>query len=110
MIETPAFNVRSYPPFRMARLHRVYVDLEAHYLIRMRGFIGNADAGSRFERHPGRALTGMFLRWWARSSLDAAARQLDARAARDARRPPDEPAGRAGKGGGVAPGAAATAG
>jgi hypothetical protein len=58
MIEIPAFNVRSYPPFRMARLHRVYVDREALYPIRMRGVIGNADAGSRFELHPGRALTG----------------------------------------------------
>jgi hypothetical protein len=83
MIEIPAFNVRSYPPFRLARLHRVYVDHEALYLIRMRGIIGNADAGSRFELHPGRALTGMFPRWWAKTSLDATARELDARGPRD---------------------------
>jgi hypothetical protein len=83
MIETPAFNVRSYPPFRMARLYRVYVDREALYLIRMRGVIGNADAGSRFDLHPGRMLTGMSLRWWARTSLGAAARELDARGPRE---------------------------
>jgi hypothetical protein len=37
MIETPAFIVRSYPPFRMARIFRVYVDRDAVYLICMRG-------------------------------------------------------------------------
>jgi hypothetical protein len=79
MNEIPAFNIRSYPPFRMARLYRVYVDREALYLIRMRGIIGYADAGSQFEPRPGNLLTGMFLRWWARTSLDAAARELDAR-------------------------------
>ena len=83
MIETPAFNVRSYPPFRIARLHRVYVDREALYLIRMRGVIGNADAGSQFEFHPGRRLTGMFLRWWAKTSLDTASRELDTRGPRE---------------------------
>jgi hypothetical protein len=83
MIEIPAFNVRSYPPFRMARLYRVYVDRETLYLIRMRGVIGNADAGAQFELHPGRLLTGMFLRWWANSSQDAAARELDARGPRE---------------------------
>jgi hypothetical protein len=31
MSEIPAFNVRSYPPFRMARLYRAYVDHEALY-------------------------------------------------------------------------------
>ena len=37
MIETPAFSVRSYPPFRMACIFRVYVDRDAVYLICMRG-------------------------------------------------------------------------
>jgi hypothetical protein len=83
MNEIPAFNVRSYPPFRMARLYRAYVDHEALYLIRMRGAIGNADAGSRFDPHPGRMVTGMILRWWARRSLDAAGRELDARGPRE---------------------------
>jgi hypothetical protein len=46
-IETPAFIVRSYPPFRMARIFRVYVDRDALYLIRMRGLVGHADAGSQ---------------------------------------------------------------
>lgn len=78
MNEPPAFNVRSYPPFRMARLHRVYVDGGALYLIRMRGVIGNADAGSGFHLHPGQMMTGMLLRWWAGASQAAAARELDA--------------------------------
>lgn len=77
MSDIPAFSVRSYPAFRMARLHRVYIDSEALYLIRMRGIIGHADAGSPFDLHPGRALTGMLIRWWARRSLDSAARALD---------------------------------
>jgi hypothetical protein len=79
MIELPAFSARSYPPFRMARLWRVYVDRDALYLIRMRGAIGAADAGSPFEVHPGRILTGMLLGWWARTSLEAATRELDMR-------------------------------
>ena len=83
MNEIPAFNVRSYPPFRMARLYRAYVDHEALYLIRLRGTIGYADAGSRFGPHPGRMVTGIFLRWWARTSLDAARRELDARGPRE---------------------------
>jgi hypothetical protein len=78
-----AFIVRCYPPFRMARLYRVYVDQGALYLIRMRGVIGNADAGSRFELHPGRRAAGMFLRWWASKSLDTSARELDARGPRE---------------------------
>jgi hypothetical protein len=83
MAQIPAFNVRSYPPFRMARLYRVYVDRDALYLIRMRGVIGSADAGPRFEPHPGRALIGMLLRWWAKNSQDAAASRLDARGPRE---------------------------
>jgi hypothetical protein len=83
MSEITAFNVRSYPPFRMARLYRAYVDHEALYLIRMRGAIGIADAGFRFDLHPGRIVTGMILRWWARTSLDAGASRLDARGPRE---------------------------
>lgn len=77
MIDIPAFCVRSYPAFRMARLHRVYIDDQALYLIRMRGIIGHADAGSPFDLHPGRAFTGMLIRWWAKRSLDTATRALD---------------------------------
>jgi hypothetical protein len=47
MIETPAFIVRSSPPFRMARIFRLYVDRDALYLIRMRGLVGHTDAGSQ---------------------------------------------------------------
>src|SRR5262249_7193111 len=83
MNETPAFNVRSYPAFRMARLYRLYVDRDALYLIRMRGVIGSADAGSRYTLHPGGALVGALLRWWAGWSQDAAARELDARGPRE---------------------------
>ncbi|GAC1450949.1 MAG: hypothetical protein NVSMB9_35750 [Isosphaeraceae bacterium] len=84
MSQIPAFNVRSYPPFRMARLYRVYADLDALYLIRMRGVIGSADAGSpRLELDLGRALTGMILRKWAEKSQAAAARGLDSRGPRE---------------------------
>lgn len=80
----PAFIVRSYPAFRMARLFRVYVDGDALYLIRMRGVIGSADAGSpRHEFHPGRALVGTLLQWWAKRSQDAAANKLDAQGPRE---------------------------
>jgi hypothetical protein len=79
MIDVPAFNVRAYPQFRMARLHRVYVDRDALYLIRMRGVVGYADAGTRFELHLGRAWNSMLVRWWARRSQEAAASKLDAR-------------------------------
>jgi hypothetical protein len=83
MIETPAFIVRSYPPFRMARIFRVYVDRDALYLIRMRGLVGHADAGSPFDIHPGSILVGMFLRWWAKTSLGTTARELDGRGPRE---------------------------
>jgi hypothetical protein len=83
MSKIPAFNVRSYPAFRIARLYRVYVDRDALYLIRMRGVIGSGDAGSRNELHPGRALVGTLLRWWAERSQDAGARELDARGPRE---------------------------
>ena len=83
MSDVPAFSVRSYPTFRMARLHRVYVDSQALYLIRMPGIIGHADAGSRFELHPGRALFGMLIQHWTKRRLEAASRRLDASDPRD---------------------------
>lgn len=83
MIESPAFNVRSYPPFRMARIFRLYIDRDALYLIRTGGLIGHADAGSRFELHPVSMLVGMFLRWWAKPSTATTARELDRRGPRE---------------------------
>jgi hypothetical protein len=82
MNEIPAFNVRSYPAFRMARLHRVYVDRDALYLIRMGGVIGSSDAGGRHHFDPGRAVVSALLRWRARRSQDAGARKLDDRGPR----------------------------
>ncbi len=77
--EIPAFNVRSYPAFRLARLYRVYVDSDALYLIRMRGIIGIADAGRQpqFVLHPNSVLTWRLMRWWAERSQRAAASELD---------------------------------
>ena len=77
MSDVPAFSVRSYPAFRMARHHRVFVDAQALYLIRMPGIIGHADAGSQFDLNPGRAFTGMLIRHWAKRSLAAAAQRLE---------------------------------
>ena len=81
MTSLPAFNVRSYPAFRMARVHRVYVDRDALYLIRMRGAVGIADAG--WQYNPQTALFGAILRWWARKSLDSGTRALDERGPRE---------------------------
>lgn len=83
MNEIPAFIVRAYPAFRMARLHRVYVDREALYLIRMAGVLGLSDAGGGLEFDPGRVLVGAALRWWAGRAQDARARELDARGPRE---------------------------
>jgi hypothetical protein len=33
----------------MARMHRLYVERDALYLIRMRGAVGMADAGSPYD-------------------------------------------------------------
>ena len=77
MTDVPAFSVRSYPAFRFARLHRVYIDKDALYLIRMPGVIGHADAAARFQLDPGQALTGMLIRYWAKKSLEAKARRLE---------------------------------
>jgi hypothetical protein len=82
MTEIPASTVRSYPAFRMSRLFRVYVDRDALYLIRMRGVIGHADAGDRFDVHLWRDLTSHLLHWWVRRSLAAATRELDDRGPR----------------------------
>ena len=79
MNDVPALNVRSYPAFRMARLHRVYVDREALYVIRMAGNIGLGDAGSKVELDLGTAITGMLIRFWAKRSLEESARRLDQR-------------------------------
>jgi len=78
MNEPPAFNVRAYPAFRMARNFRVYVDRDALYLIRMSGVFGNADAGPRHTLHPGKRAIGMLLRWWVEKSQSAQAHALDA--------------------------------
>jgi hypothetical protein len=81
MSSLPAFTVRSYPAFRMARMHRVYVDRDVLYLIRMRGVVVIAvpDADCFFFDDPFSDL----LRWWARRSQRSAARELDERGPRE---------------------------
>ena len=78
MSQRPAFNVRDYPSFRPARLYRVLFSTAGIDFIRMRGLVGQADAGAESFLNGQQAAIADFIRNWASKSIAVGVSQVDA--------------------------------
>jgi hypothetical protein len=78
MSHLPAFTVRAYPSFRPARMFRVVFSGEVIYLIRMKGLLGQADAGGYEHYSSGQQrMMAEFIRWWAGKSIASGVQEVD---------------------------------